>query len=211
MKIILTFFSLLLLFPISSSCKKKELLFTLEGYVTDKTFGAPLDGAKVTLEEVLEIGSNDEIIHETTVGENGQYQLVFKRQKATKYILRVEKENYFTIYKEIPFSEFSTEKPFFLASSTTAKAWVKLVFINGAPANNTDSFRFIRTKGKVDCDECCPGTERVIYGTETQEFLCVNDGNTSYGYQYFQTAPVEVDFREIVTPAFDTVEIIKYW
>lgn len=212
MKIILTILSVLTVLLLMPSCKKKELTFTLKGTVSDQTFNVPLAGAKVSLEEILEIGnSNDEIIHETVVASDGTYELEFTRRKATKYILRIEKENYFTIYKEISFSAFSTEEALVVVSSTTAKSWVKLVFINEAPADSLDVFRFQRTKGKADCDECCPGTEQSIYGLDTREFLCANDGNTLYEYQYFQTAPAEIGFKEILTPAFDTVEIIKYW
>ncbi len=204
------FMALIALFLLFS-CKKKELSFTLEGKVIDQTFNTTLSGAKVSLEEVLEIGSNDDLVHESKVASDGTFSLEFKRRKATKYILRIEKENYFTIYKEIPFSDFSTEEALNLTLSTTAKAWVKLTFINEPPAAGTDSFRFIKIKGKSGCDECCADEEQILYGTETQQFIFENDGNAYFSYQYFQVAPVENGFREIVTPAFDTVEIVKYW
>ncbi|MGV3630383.1 MAG: hypothetical protein ACO1O6_04225 [Bacteroidota bacterium] len=195
----------------NSSCKKKELNFILEGKVTDGTFNTSLSGAKVSLEEVLEIGSNDKIVHETTVASDGTYKIEFLRRKATKYILRIEKDKYFAIYKVIPFSDFSTEEPLYIESATTAQSWVRLVFINEPPVNGTDSFRFVKIKGKKDCDECCPETEQIIYGTEPHEFICITDGNTAYSYQYFQTTPPDVGFMEVTTVPFDTVTITKYW
>ena len=201
------FFSLFGLF----SCKKTGFNFELKGQVTDATFSQPLAGAKVTLEEIVPGGTSGETLHQTTVASDGSYTLIFKRRKATRYILTIEKENYFIIYKEIPFGDFSTEEPLGLTQQTTAKAWVKLIFINEAPSSDLDLFRFTKQQGKQDCSECCPTTEQSFYGTETREYICVNDGNTTYSYQYFASNPSDAGFNGMVTPAFDTVELIKYW
>jgi hypothetical protein len=184
----------------------------LDGKAWDQTFGGGLEGAKVTLEEVLEVGNtNDEYVHETTVAADGSFKLEFERKRATKYNLQIEKENYFTIYKTISFSEFSTEEPLVMNLSATAKSWVKLIFINGEPAHDTDSFRFEKLKGKSGCEGCCPDVQQSIYGTEDKEFIYLNDGNTYFSYKYYQTTPQETDIKEIVTDAFDTVTIVKYW
>lgn len=194
------------------SCKKNEFSFVLKGKVEDKSFSSFLNGAEVTLEEVLSPGeSSDDILHTTTVNTDGTYELKFSRKKAVKYLLKISKENYFEIEDEISFSDFSTEKPLEKDYSTTAKAWVKLVFINDLPSSPTDEFKYTKQLGKQACSICCPISEQIIYGTENQEVLCVNDGNSMYSYYYLATNPAANGFEEIYTPAFDTVELVKHW
>lgn len=204
--------SFLLIFLVFSGCKKKDFTFTLKGVITDKTFSTGLVGATVVLEEFIAGGStSDDLIHETTVATDGSYEFVFERRKATKYTLTVKKTNYFDIYEEIPFSDFSTEEALVKNFSTTAKAWVKLIFINDLPSTDFDEFKFTKQQGKVGCSECCSAAEQVFYGKAQQEYLCVNDGNTTYSYYYFATNPYDNNLMEIYTPAFDTVELIKHW
>lgn len=202
----------LLLVVSLSGCKEKEFDFTLKGNVNDTTFSGKLTGATVTLEEFLSSGvtSSDDLIHTTTVAADGSYEFVFKRNKATKYVLSIQKENYFDIYDEISFSEFSTEEALVKNYSTTAKAWVKLIFINDNP-DEFDQLKYTKQQGKASCTECCPITEQTITGVETHEILCVNDGNTFYSYYFEATNPAADGFMEINTPAFDTVELVKHW
>ena len=206
--------SLYLIFflPLIFSCKKKEFSFTLKGTVKDETFATFLAGASVSLEEVLSSGSsNSEFIHKTTVSSDGTYELTFPRNKATKYILKIEKENYFEIYQEIPFSDFSTEEALVRDYQTNAKAWVKLRFINSLPSSPTDEFRYTKQQGKSGCTECCPTSEQKIIGTQEYSVICPNNGNTIYSYYYFATNPAANGLEEINTPAFDTVELVHYW
>lgn len=203
---------LLFLLPLFFSCKKKEFSFTLKGTVKDETFATFLAGASISLEEVLSSGStSSEFIHKTTVASDGTYELTFPRNKAAKYIVKIEKENYFEIYQEIPFSDFSVEEPLVKDYQTTAKAWVKLRFINTTPSSPTDEFRYTKQEGKAGCTECCPTSEQSFMGTQEQIVICPNNGNTVYSYYYFATNPADNGLEQIITPAFDTVELIHYW
>lgn len=204
--------SFILIFLVFMGCKKKEFSFTLKGVVTDNTFSNTLAGATVILEEFIAGGStSDDLIHTATVAADGSYEFIFERRKATKYTLTIKKDNYFDIFDEIPFSDFSTEGPLTKNYSTTAKAWVKLIFINDLPSTDFDEFKYTKQQGKQDCTECCSIAEQAFYGKAQQEFMCVNDGNTTYSYYYFATNPNDNGLMEITTPAFDTVELIKHW
>lgn len=204
--------SFILIFLVFLGCKKKEFTFTLKGVVDDKTFSTALIGATITLEEFIAGGStSDDLTHTTTVAADGSYEFVFERKKATKYTITIQKSNYFDISDEIPFSDFSTEEPLIKNYGTTAKAWVKLIFINDVPSTDFDEFKFTKQQGKEDCAECCSAAEQSFYGKAQQEYMCVNDGNTTYSYYYFATNPNDNGLMEINTPAFDTVELIKHW
>lgn len=189
------------------SCKKKELSFTLKGNVSDNTFSTSLSGAKLTLEEIPS-GATEGSIYELIIPADGNYELNFKRTSAIKYILTITKENYFTVSEEISFSDFSTEEPLVKNYSTTAKAWVKLRFVNQTPNSNDDLFRYIKQSGKVNCDICCPSVEQEIYGIANETRYCVNDANTVYSYYYWSENPSSQGLKEIMTPAFDTVELV---
>jgi hypothetical protein len=200
---LVTLFLSLLVF----SCKKKELTFTLKGSVTDNTFATSLAGAKLTLEEIPS-GATEGAIYELIIPADGNYELNFKRTSAIKYILTITKENYFTVSEEISFSDFSTEEALVKNYSTTAMAWVKLRFVNQTPNSNNDLLRYIKQSGKVNCEICCPSVEQEIYGIANETRYCVNDANTIYSYYYWSENPSSQGLKEIMTPAFDTVELV---
>ncbi len=190
------------------SCKKKELNFTLKGTVTDHTFGGGLNGAVLNLEEISSNGKNLGVVAEATISSDGNYELTFKRNSSLKYILTVTKPNYFNIFEEIPFGDFSTEEDLVKNYSSKAKAWVKLTFNNNAPILESDFLHYTKQEGKQDCEECCPKTEQEVTGITGKTIYCLNDGNTTYSYSYLSNSTPTPAFKTIVTPAFDTVEII---
>jgi hypothetical protein len=201
-------FLFILLIILFSACKKKELTFTIKGKITDSTFSTGLSGAKLNIEEISSNGSTEGKIAEITIPENGEYELTFKRNSAIKYIVTITKANYFTITEHISFSDFSTEEPLVKNYSTTAKSWVKLIFNNLSPNSEFDLLRYIKQVGKEGCEECCSKTEQEIYGTGTTTRYCINDGNSKYSYYYWSENPSSQGLKEIITPAFDTVELI---
>jgi hypothetical protein len=174
----------------------------------DTSFSTGLGGAKLSIEEISSNGSTDGIIAELIIPADGSYEITFKRNSAIKYIVMVEKENYFSIYDQLSFSQFSTEEPLVKDYSTTAKSWAKLVFVNQSPSSEFDLLRYVKQEGKENCKECCSKAEQEIYGAGSKTFFCVNDGNTKYSYYYWSTNPASQGLKEIFTPAFDTVELI---
>jgi hypothetical protein len=189
-----------------SACKKKELNFTLKGKINDSTFNKALEGAKISIFK-LSLGSTSptEAIDEMVIGSAGTFEFTFPREKAEAYLVRIEKENYFLIEESIPFSSFSTEKALEKNFSTTAKAWVKIRFVNQAPALTTDILKYIKMNGKSNCIECCPTSEQFLNGIIDSTITCVNDGNTNYSfYHWIMNTPTQ-EQHTIYTPAFDTV------
>lgn len=193
------------------ACKKNDFTFTLDGSIQDATFSKGLEGATISIEEKLMSGEGNPETYTATSDASGHFSLTFKRKRAFSYVLRIEKANYFAIYKEIPFSDFSTEKPLEMSFSTTAKAWFKIVFVNTAPSSDQDEFHFTKQEGKQDCVECCPKEEQVFYGMDTVIYSCVNDGNTNYSYGFTATNPDIFSGKEFFTPAFDTTIFYHYW
>lgn len=192
------------------ACKKKELTFTIKGTVSDNSFGGGLNGATLILKEISSGNSSvAENIAEIVLPADGTYEITFPRRSAIKYTLSIVKKNYFEIYEEISFSEFSTEEALVKNYGTTAKAWVKIHFVNNTPVVG-DELKFIKQQGKEGCSECCPVIERFALTPDTT-FYCLNDGNSIYSYYYWATNPVDMGEKSITTVAFDTVEILHNW
>ncbi len=191
------------------SCKKDNIDFTLKGTISNSTFGGGLDGATVTLTQIPIGGSTPKIVGSSTLGSDGTYSFTFPREKVEKYILTVDKTNYFSINQDISFSDFSTESALERSYSTTAKSWVKLVFTNVAPATIGDGLTFNKQEGKVGCSECCPQETHTLVGIVDTIFYCVNDANTTYSYFYNIVNTTNQGIESITTIPFDTVTITK--
>ncbi len=200
---------LFLIFTLIFSCKKNNLEFTLNGTISDATFSGGLTGATITLTQVPIGGSTPKVIGTATLGSDGGYSFTFAREKVEKYVLTVDKANYFSINENISFSDFSTESALVRNYSTTAKAWVKLVFTNVAPATIGDGLTFNKQEGKVGCSECCPLETHTLVGIVDTTFYCVNDANTTYSYFFNVINTTTQGIESIVTTAFDTVTITK--
>lgn len=188
------------------SCKKKELNFSIEGSISDLTLNSNLVGAKISIFQ-LSLGSTSptEALDEMIVGNDGRYSFIFPREKAEAYLIKIEKENYFSIEETIPFSSFSTEKTLEKNFSTTAKAWVKIRFVNQSPALSGDILKYIKMNGKSNCSECCSNTEQFLYGVVDSTITCINDGNTNYSFYHWIINTPTQEQHSIYTPAFDTV------
>lgn len=191
------------------SCKKDAIDFTLKGTISNATFGGGLEGATITLTQIPIGGSTPKVIGSSILSSDGAYSYTFPREKVEKYILTVEKTNYFSINQDISFSDFSTETPLERSYSTTAKSWVKLVFTNVAPATIGDGLTFNKQEGKVGCSECCPQETHNLIGIVDTTFYCVNDANTTYSYFYNVVNTTNQGIESITTIPFDTVTITK--
>ena len=188
------------------SCKKGKADFTLTGTITDSSFDTSLTGATVKL-FAKEAGTTSiNQIASTTLDANGNYSFTFPRDKVETYYLEIQKDNYFDIYEEIPFSELSVEDDNVRDYSTTAKAWVRFRVLNTS-GSASDVMQYAREQGKINCEECCASGSSYFYGTMDSTFYCINDGNSVYSGYYWvqggQSGPIYA-----VTPPFDTVDVV---
>jgi hypothetical protein len=188
------------------ACQKKSVNYKIEGTVTDQSFSQPLSGATVQLYQVpAGTSGGSEILATTTTGSDGKYQFEFKREKIEKYTVKISKLNYFTATKDFTQEDLTPEKTNAFSHATTAKAWVKLHFVN---TDADTDLKYIRQQGKQNCEECCASSEQFLYGAVDESIYCVNDANTAYAYYYWVLNSMDNGPMSIVTPAFDTVELL---
>lgn len=202
----LFFLSLIIL--LGTACKKDPIDFTLTGTISNSTLGGKLDGATITISQVPISGGTSKQLGSAVVGSDGKYSFTFLRDKVEKYVVTITKDNYFSIQEDIPFSAFSPEKDLVKDYTTTAKAWVKLHFVNQDPLD-TDELTFRKQQGKVGCPECCTTEDHVLIGYVDTTIICPNDGNTTYSFFYTVAGSTNQGIESIVTPAFQTVTITK--
>jgi len=201
MKQALILISLVIIF---FSCEKGKANFVLKGTISDVTFSKKLDGATISLYQIV-VGTSEEIfVASQTIGSDGNYSFTFPRDNMEKYILRITKENYFPLEKTIYFSSLSLNADNIRDYSTTAKAWVKLNFIND-PNFGGNQLEYTIQQGKENVDGSCQHGTYTI--TNSTSYYCINDGNQLYSYLYFAFGPNDTGVKSVVTTPFDTTEL----
>lgn len=191
-----------------TSCKKGKAELTLKGILIDSTFGNGFSGLSINLYEVPAGTSLENLIATTTTASDGSYSFAFSRNQVESYVLKANPVNYFPIDEKIYFSSLSIDYDNYRNFSTTAKAWVKLRFVNQSPANTSDILRFTKQTGKSDCPECFPVEQQQLNGIVDTTFTCVNDGNTEFKYYYEMVGMPFSGFKNASTVAFDTTTIL---
>lgn len=192
-----------------ASCKKSSLEFSISGKVNDNSFHSPLVNASVELYKVPPGGGNHELMAKTATDSEGKFKLNFERNKAEKYIIKINQLNYFPIQEDIKFADLDPKKEFVKDFSTTAKSWVKLVFINIHPETENNTIRFYMQRGKTKCEECCTNDKHILTDISDTTFLCISDGGTEYSYYYEIPSMGSIGVESIMTIPFDTVTITK--
>ena len=194
------------LFLLVVSCKKGQANFVLKGTITDLTFNQNLVGAEIKLYQVPVASAQQQLISTSTIGNDGTYSFTFPRDKMEKYIITINKTNYFEIIETVYFSDLTTKEDNIRNYSTKAKAWVKLAFFNSSPMPG-DQLKYIKQAGKEGCAECCSDAEQLLNGSVNTSIYCINDGNTDYSYFYWVLGTGNQGLKSAYTTPFDTVEI----
>jgi hypothetical protein len=190
-------------------CEKGTGSFVFTGTVSDLTFKQGLEGAQIKLYKVP-IGTSDEIfVQNITLSSTGAYKFEVPRERMERYILRVQKDLYFPIEKEVYYSELSIQSDNIFDLNTKAQSWAKIHFKNLNP-NPTDHFRYIKQEGLAACASCCPSTTQDFYGPLDTTFYCLNNGNTTYSLFYWEMNTSNNGQKSTFTTAFDTtlIEVI---
>lgn len=189
---------------------KKDLEFNLSGIVFDKSLQKSLEGGKITIKKVSADGSlNTSVLAEDQISSNGEFNLTFKREKALKFIITIEKDNYFSVIDEINFDELESDKPTFKVYEIYAKAWIKFHTKNNFPANSSDVFTFHFLEKVSNCAECCNDDKVYINGAVENIFYCIYEAGKTYNLRYIVSSPFEQSDFSITPVAFDTIEFFK--
>ena len=156
-------------------CKKKVVVYTVKGKLTDNSFNKGLAGVQLRV-DINAAGSSLNVKHtDLTTDASGNYSFEIERSRFTKIIISGVPDNYFEFEKSIFLDELDADNENTLDLETTAKSWVRLVFDNSDGTEN-DEIRYIRTAGKKDCTDCCLEGQKQVFGNGVQTEICINDG-----------------------------------
>jgi hypothetical protein len=189
------------------SCKKEKGIYTLEGTITDNTFGQSIAGQLLTV-SLQNAGSTSYITHSTiTTDANGKYHVEIERGEIDKIKISGTKKNYFGIEFVVPISVLTVGDTYIINQGITAQAWARLIFKHTTGSSSTQ-LNYIKVDGKQGCAECCPISQQTYLGYVNDTVYCINDGNTNYSYNYTITGTTIFENKVCYTPAFDTAELI---
>ncbi len=190
-------------------CHKGTGNFIIKGEVLDETFNIGLQDAVISIYKVPIGTSDQQFIESIVLPSSGQYQFTVPREKMERYVLKIEKEKYFPLEKDLYYSQLSLAQDNICDLSTRAKAWAKIHFKNINPVAS-DHFRYIKQEGLAACDECCPITTQNFYGPLDTTFYCLNNGNSIYSLFYWEMNTNNNGLKSANTSAFDTtlIEVI---
>ena len=198
----------ILLISLLFSCKKKgKANFIIKGTIVNSTSNLPLSNASIKLYILTQIGGDLTLIQSTSTNSSGEYSFNFQRDIVISYTIICEKSLHFTINELVNFSDLTIEDDNIRNYSTNEMSWAKLRFINQTPSPS-DVLSYVKTEGKSDCDICCPSGEVLLIGVADTTIYCPNDANTNYSYSFNSQGTGFIGERSIVTPAFDTAEIV---
>lgn len=199
--LILVFLALL-----NVSCKKGAGNFTINGTITDSTFSGGLSGATLELYQVPVGTQSMLLVGSVTLDADGKYSFTFPRERMEKYILKVNKLNYFPIEETIYYSSLEIGKDNTRNYFTKAKSWVELRFVNSNPSAQ-DHFRYIKQLGLQGCAECCPSSQQDYFGALDTFIYCINNGNEIYSIYYLVFGTSNQGVKSVTTVPFDTSQL----
>jgi len=197
---------LALVLIVNSSCKKGAGDFTISGTITDSTFSGGLSGATLELYQVPVGTQSMLLVGNVTLGADGKYSFTFPRERMEKYIIKVNKLNYFPIEETIYYSSLDIGKVNTRNYFTKAKAWVELRLVNMNPIAQ-DHLRYIKQEGLQGCAECCPITNQDFFGALDTSIFCINNGNTPYSIYYLIMNTNNQGTKQVTTVPFDTTQL----
>ena len=189
-----------------SGCKKKKLVYVVEGIVTDQSFNQPFASVKLKVEIKKAVNSYYSNLTTVTTNSQGYYRFEIVNDLIEKIRISAEPDLYFPIEQIIPYGNLTTESNVYDLKGY-AKSWARLIFKNNNP-NPSDHLTYIKKDGKENCSECCPAVAQDYFGATNDTVICINNGNTYYSYNYSLVGTPTYGFLSVYTVAFDTTEVI---
>ena len=184
------------------SCNKKgDLVFIIEGNVSDKSFNQNLQSGVVQLYKVPAATTQEILIAEQNIV-NGAYSFTFDRDMSEKYVLRFSKENYFEEDHVVFFSELEVGKPFELDFSVEAIAMMRWIFIDQAPTNANASVSLQKLDGRTKGAGACANQQYEYYGGLDPDTLSCAVGGNQYIRFYVINLPTYT-LDSVYCPAFE--------
>jgi hypothetical protein len=144
-------------------CEDKDAdRIILSGTVYDQLQKIPLAGAEVLLTgKVIQGGTfnpDPSTIAVAFTDANGSFSINTGQLKASDLVLKVVKENYFTLSKELTSNDLSAGKPYQADQYLDPVGWIRLRVQNVNPGDATDLITYRILSDNPACSDCCNST-----------------------------------------------------
>lgn len=142
----------------------------------------------------------------TKTNSSGEFEITLERSKIEHVEIVIEKENFFTETRIIYFDNLLSAEDNIVNFDINAKSWTRFDISNINSPDSEDVFRFLKTGGKSDCEECCDNGKNIyLYGDFDTTFYCINNGGSYMRfYHWFNDNEIH-GLDSIHNTPFDTV------
>ncbi len=154
------------------------------GNVFDKLQQIPLAGAEVMLTgKVIQGGTfnpDPSTIAVAFTDANGSFSINIGQVKASDMVLKVVKENYFTLSKELTIKDLSAGNPYHADHHLDPSGWIRLRVQNVNPGDATDLITYRILSDNPVCAGCCTSTYVQGQGPQyDEEIICRTKAGTT--------------------------------
>ena len=191
------------------ACKKDPIQYSFEGNVTSsvdqlgledvevKAFQLPFQNSVAT--------SNFELMAETLTDINGDYSLIFEREKATEFKLEFSRAGFF--FQEVPLSaaDVSSEDVNVVNAQMDAKSWVRFNITNLSPANQSDELQLILYEYRKGCEGCATKDYNYFTGVLDTSITYLTTAGSYFKFTYVDVESGFSTTDSLYLTAFDTV------
>ncbi len=198
------------------ACKKDKNTIHIEGKVYDPNTAAYVSDARVTIAAsklssggIFSAGYADIATAVSDAG--GNFVFTFEEEKFGGFQIRVEKENYFSTFKEISTSEIVAGTTYTPTLNILPVCFIDLKIRNAAPYDTNDLVFYSFTSGFLNGSGCCGNTITYGHGLYYADtVLCKTHGNqnVTLSYNVRKEGITTLHTKTLYCTAFDTTYFV---
>jgi len=198
------------------SCDKDKNIIHIEGKVYDPNTAAYVGDAQVTIAAsklssggIFSAGYAD--IGTTVTDANGNFIFDFEEEKFGGFQMRVEKNNYFSTFKEIAATEIVAGTTYSPTITIFPVCFIDLKIRNAMPYDTNDLVFYSFTSGFLNGSECCGNTITYGHGLYYADtVICKTHGNqnVTLSYNVRKEGITTLHTQTLYCTAFDTTHFI---
>ena len=187
------------------SCKKNKLEYKFGGQIVGSLTGAPVSGVTVILSQ--KVLTNGVVLDYMFAGSdntdsNGSFDITIDREKATAFLLKFEKDNYFPLIIEETSANVTTDEVNLYNKKLEPLSWVTFKIKNFFPTDD-DHFRFITHTFREGCDGCAVNSSINYYGELDTTFTYLTTPGEYVKFTYINVTTGFSKYDSVYTAPFE--------
>lgn len=202
------FFVGMIALTVLPGCKKKTIQYTFQGHVTESVNQTALSGVNVEVSQRVYNGTVASAYFNTagsaTTASDGNYTIVFDRDKVFEFKIEMQKAGYFDFAEVIGSADVSTDEPKVTNHAMEPQSWVTFHLTN-IGGMTTDEFTMVRYNFRTGCDGCTTNDYFFYNGIVDSVFTISSTGGVYARYSYKTPGSSFYQNDSVYMTPFDTV------